>query len=65
MDRLVAAPRRALVQAKVPEEAVDALRNPDEGRLQQDLDWLAAPGHHLLTAASEEFPPLLAGIPGS
>jgi len=63
MDALVTASRAALRQARLPAEAVDALSSPDEELLQMDLDWLSAPGHFLLTADSEQFPPLLKNIP--
>jgi DNA processing protein len=63
VDNLVAASPAALRQAKVPDEVADALRSPDQDRLQMDMDWLAAPGHHLLTSDCEWFPPLLGSIP--
>ncbi|MCH5372750.1 MAG: DNA-processing protein DprA, partial [Planctomycetes bacterium] len=31
--------------------------------LEKDLEWLSAPGHHLLTSGSGQFPPLLRDIP--
>lgn len=37
--------------------------SPDDQLLQMDLDWVSAPGHHLLTQDSPQFPPLLGSIP--
>ena len=31
---------------------------------QQDLEWLAAPNHHIIDSASDDFPELLRQIPG-
>lgn len=39
------------------------LRQPDEGRLADDLTWLALPGHRLLYCTDADFPPQLAHIP--
>ncbi|MDR3444121.1 DNA-processing protein DprA [Dyella sp.] len=39
------------------------LERPDERRLDDDLAWLAQPGHRLLLATDEDFPPLLEVIP--
>jgi DNA processing protein len=63
MDGLVAASPAALRQARLPDEAVDALLNPDQELLARDLEWLSEPGHHLLTPESGQFPPLLGSIP--
>jgi DNA processing protein len=38
------------------------LEQPDERRLDDDLAWLAQPGHRLLLATDEDFPPLLEAI---
>jgi DNA processing protein len=37
----------------------DWLRAPDRARIDEDLAWLAVADHHLLTANSPDFPPLL------
>lgn len=50
--------------AGLDDAAVDALRHPDERRLEADLDWLSRDGHHLLTVDGEDYPPLLRRIPG-
>jgi DNA processing protein len=47
----------------LPEAAREGLRAPDADRLARDLDWLAEPGHHLLTCDSDDFPALLARTP--
>lgn len=38
------------------------LGQPDEARIEADLDWLAQPGHRLLRCTDEDFPPLLETI---
>ena len=63
VEALAAASGAALRRARLPEEAIDALRRPDEDLLRTDLEWLSAPEHPLLTAGSEGFPPLLGSIP--
>ncbi|NNJ64123.1 MAG: DNA-protecting protein DprA [Xanthomonadales bacterium] len=63
IGRLLAAAPAALRKARLPEDTVDALVAPDEQLLQMDLDWVSAPGHHLLTQDSQQFPPLLGSIP--
>lgn len=45
------------------EETISALKRPDEGLLERDLEWLSSPSHHLLTCDSDRFPPLLKDIP--
>lgn len=39
------------------------LRHPDPARLDDDMAWLAAPGHRLLCCGDADFPPLLEHIP--
>mgnify|MGYP000503015260 FL=1 len=63
IGRLLAAAPAVLRKARLPEETVDALLAPDDQLLQMDLDWVSAPGHHLLTQDSPQFPPLLGSIP--
>jgi DNA processing protein len=43
--------------------AIDALRQPDQQALDRDLEWLAAPDHHLITCRSVNYPPLLRQLP--
>ena len=61
------AARHALAAARHTDQAAcrDWLRAPDAKRIADDLDWLAAPAHHLLVAGSEDFPPLLRDVPGA
>lgn len=47
----------------LPDDTRRWLERPDERRLDDDLAWLAQPGHRLLLAADEDFPPLLETIP--
>jgi DNA processing protein len=54
-----------LRSAGLDEETVEALVNPDRMLLEQDLDWLAAPRHHLVAWDSEHYPPLLRDIPSA
>lgn len=46
-----------------PDAALRWRKSPDEARLAQDLEWLAAPAHHLLTCDHADFPALLARAP--
>lgn len=50
-------------RAGLHDETIQALRKPDEGLLESDLEWLSCPSHHLLTWDDELFPPLLRDIP--
>ena len=61
--KLVSARPAELRRAGLAEESIDAFRNYDQGLLEKDLQWLSAPSHHLLTADSEDYPPLLRDIP--
>ena len=40
-----------------------ALSSADADGVQRDMDWLAAPGRHLLTWADDDYPPLLRELP--
>ena len=51
--------------AGLPPAALAALQRPDADRLAADLDWLAAPDHHLVACSSADFPPLLARSPAA
>src|SRR5690348_1430104 len=54
-----AAQASAAREARVSAEARTWLGAPDAATIERDLDWLAAPDHHLIVAASEDFPALL------
>jgi DNA processing protein len=41
---------------------IQGLRNPDQKRMQQCLDWLDAPNHYLISLDDEFYPPLLRHI---
>lgn len=47
----------------MPAAAIDAVNRPDAARIEADLDWLAAPDHHLLCCDSADYPALLARSP--
>jgi len=60
---------RALHAAQRGETSADAecrewLRAPDRARITEDIAWLGVVDHHLLTAHSVDFPPLLREMPG-
>jgi len=59
---LLAAGRGALTAAGFPAEAAQALAGPAPDWLPAALDWLAMPGHGLLTLADPDYPPLLRRI---
>ena len=61
-EALLDAGRGALAAAGFPPEAVQALTGPAPEGLDAALDWLAAPGHGLLTLADPDYPPLLRRI---
>ncbi len=63
IDTLVRADVARLKQYGLGQEAIDAIRQPDESLLQSDLHWLAQTGHHLLTWDSDVYPALLRRIP--
>ena len=45
---------------------VQAIRHPDQRKIEQDLAWLAqSPEHHILTLHDENYPPLLTQNPAS
>lgn len=51
------------VLAAKPEAIRAILDGPDDAALQTGLEWLREPGHHLLTWADSDYPPLLREIP--
>jgi DNA processing protein len=55
----------ALAQLGVPEPAARILSGPAPEWLPGALDWLAQPGHDLLTLADADYPALLKLIPGA
>jgi DNA processing protein len=59
VEALVSAPDSELERHGLDNDTVAALRRHDERLLEQDLDWLSAPDHHLLTWHDERYPALL------
>ncbi len=55
--------RGALTDMGLGREAVDWLRRPDDGLIQDDLAWLNDPAHHLVTLHDPRYPSLLATLP--
>lgn len=53
----------AAMAGHLPSDTRRWLQGPDAGRLDQDLAWLAQPGHRLMLYTDEDFPPLLEAIP--
>ena len=51
-----------LRDAGLKDDTVEAITRFDETRLKQDLDWLEAPGHSLLTWHDERYPSLLRNL---
>jgi DNA processing protein len=65
LGALLEAGRGALLAAGMPEEAARALTGAPPDWLPAALDWLAQPGHDLLTLADPDYPPLLKLAPGA
>lgn len=63
LEALIEAGPRALRSLGMPEEAVRALTGPPPQWLPAALDWLAEPGHDLLTLADADYPALLRSSP--
>jgi DNA processing protein len=63
LARLMAAGPDALRAAGVPDAPARALAAPAPASLLAALEWLAAPGHGLLTLADPDYPVLLKLIP--
>ena len=62
ISQVVSASRGRLKQAGLADEAIEAIRNPDQELLASDSDWLSQPGRHLITWDSERYPALLRDI---
>lgn len=65
LQALLAEGRGALRAVGVPEDAARALTGPPPDWLPAALDWLAEPGHELLTLADPDYPALLRLAPGA
>jgi DNA processing protein len=65
LEVLLEAGPRVLLSMGMPEEAARALAGPPPAWLPAALEWLAQPGHDLLTLADPDYPPLLKLAPGA
>jgi DNA processing protein len=55
-------PRELMAEGLIPPATVRYLTNPDWATVEQDIRWLAQPGHHALTLHDPAYPPLLKEI---
>ena len=62
VDAVVAAGSRDLIRHGLSGAAAAAISNPDESRIESDLDWLSHPNHHLLCWDDDHYPALLRRI---
>lgn len=60
---ILGAERSALQACGIKGDSLDYLKRPDWTRVDADLEWLAAPGRHLLTLADDAYPLLLRELP--
>jgi DNA processing protein len=61
---VAAASARDLVRQGLSDKAAAAITNPDESKIESDLQWLAQADHHLLCWDDEAYPALLRRIDG-
>lgn len=59
---LLSATHGQLRKAGLDEDAIAAIRNPDEQLLASDLEWLEQDSHQLISWQDERYPPLLRDI---
>lgn len=64
-DNILRASQSQLSQFGVTAKAIDALRHPDQLKIDNDLTWLDNPGRQLITRNSPGYPRLLAETPGA
>jgi len=62
VEALTAASNAALERAGLDAETIHALKHPDRALLEFDLEWLAQPGHDLITWDSPRYPALLRSL---
>ncbi|MBT8040771.1 MAG: DNA-processing protein DprA [Gammaproteobacteria bacterium] len=62
VNAFVAASAPDLRRAGLKDDSVEAIRHFDESLLRQDLEWLKAPGHTLMTWNDERYPSLLRNL---
>ncbi|MDT8407325.1 MAG: DNA-processing protein DprA [Methylococcales bacterium] len=58
-EQLLAESASALRVLGLKAHVIDGLKNPPLARVEQDLAWLDAPGHHFISCRDSRFPPLL------
>ena len=63
IDVAVSAPHAELKRAGLDDATIEAFRDYDARLLEFDTDWLATPGHHLVTWDSDQYPALLRDNP--
>ncbi len=59
---MAAASARDLSRHGLSESAATAIANPDENKIESDLEWLAEPNRHLLAWDDDAYPALLKRI---
>ncbi len=65
INELFAQKDHTLQNAGLTSETISYLRKPDPECLRRDEAWLAAPRHHLVTWASDDYPDLLSKTPSA
>lgn len=64
MSAAAAAKTRDLSRHGLADDAITAVTEPDEAKIESDLRWLEQPNHHLLCWDDDAYPVLLRRIPG-
>ncbi|MCH7820436.1 MAG: DNA-protecting protein DprA [Proteobacteria bacterium] len=52
-----------LHRANLSDDKCDAIRNPDDERIERELRWLNDPQHHIVNCRSDAMPELIGQIP--
>ncbi len=60
--RALQAPRQQLSDLGIPQKSIDSLKQMQSESIAPTLEWLAKPGHRLITLADENYPELLRRI---
>ena len=61
-EQIFALPYAELKTLGFSDSVIEALKQPDWSRVEQDLDWLAYPDNHLITILDDEYPSQLREI---
>ena len=64
ISSIVAQPRGRLAEAGLTEEKCNAISSPDEQAIDKALAWLDHETHHLVAWGEENYPDMIAQIPG-